>query len=63
MFEKIGAIMGFAARAKHEAEAMILAGGDACCCQITREEAMKKRKAHMAHKAEKKARRRNRARK
>lgn len=60
MMEKIGAMLGFASRAKHEAEAMIASGGDVCHFQITREEAIKKRKSRKAQKAAKKARRRNR---
>ena len=63
MFWKIGAMLGFASRAKHEAEASILAGGSDYHCHVSREEAMKKRKARKAQKAAKAARRRNRGRK
>ena len=63
MFGKIGAMLGIASRAKHEAEANILAGGNEYHCHVTREEAMKKRKARKAQKAAKAARRRNRGRK
>jgi len=56
-------MLGIASRAKHEAEANILAGGNEYHCHVTREEAMKKRKARKAQKAAKAARRRNRGRK
>ena len=65
MFGRIGAMLGissFASRAKHDAEKMISDRGDAYHIQVTREEALKKRKARKAQKAQKKARRANRVR-
>ena len=63
MFEKIRAMLGIASRAKHEAENMIDAGGEVDHYPMTREEAIKKRKAKKAKKAAKISRRRNRGKK
>ena len=63
MFGKIGAMLGissFASRTKHEEEKRTEACGDMYHIQVTREEALKKRKARKAQKAQKKARRANR---
>lgn len=63
MFGKLGAFLGIAATvsmAAHEDEAKMESGGDVCYSHVTREEAMRKRKARKAQKAAKKARRRNR---
>lgn len=65
MLGKIGAMLGissFASGAKHDAERRIAAGGDTYQFPVTREEALKKRKARKAQKAQKKARRANRGR-
>lgn len=66
MLGKIGAMLGissFASMAKHDAERRIAAGGETYQVPVTREEALKKRKARKAQKAQKKARRANRGRK
>ena len=65
MFGKIGAMLGissFASRTKHEEEKRTEAFGDTYHIQVTREEALKKRKARKDQKAQKKARRANRVR-
>ena len=65
MFGKIGAMLGissFSSMAKHEAEKRIEACVDTYHIPVTREEALKKRKARKAQKAQKKARRANRVR-
>ena len=66
MFGKIGAMLwisSFASRTKHEAEKRIEACVDTYHIPVTREDALKKRKARKAQKAQKKARRANRVRK
>ena len=63
MFGKIGAVLGissFASRAKHDAEKRISDRGETYHIPVTREEALKKRKARKKAKAAKSARRRNR---
>lgn len=63
MLGKIGAMLGIssvASMATHEAKERISAGGDTYQFHVTREEALKKRKARKAQKAQKKARRANR---
>ena len=62
MLGKIGAIIGLASMATHEAEETISTGGETYRFPVTREEALKKRKARKAKKAQKKARRANRGR-
>ena len=63
MLGKIGAMLGisyFASRTKHDEDGMNDSGVDTYKLHITREEALKKRKARKAQKAQKKARRANR---
>ena len=62
MLGKIGAILGLASMATHEAERTISSGVETYQLPITREEALKKRKSRKAQKAQKKARRANRVR-
>ena len=63
MFGKLRMFLGVSATASmaaHETEAKMESEGDVCYSHVTREEAMRKRKARKAQKAAKKARRRNR---
>ena len=63
MLRKIGSMLGissFASMAKHDDEKRNETVVDTYKFQVTREEALKKRKARKAQKAQKKARRANR---